>query len=338
MEIIAAIIGAIVAAFFGWKVSQSDLGQKNSLLEAQLRDSNQRVDNMSRELSSIQQRNNQLVIFERKYLDVKRKLEQSVGVVHEYSQPVILVGPRAVGKTSLLTQWHAPWDHSGLSATVSHYISTVPIYDYKRINTEPHFADPDIKTDVYVHLKLQVHDFPGETGAQKNIVEQAKQETAQLRHNTGKSLGVVLICMFDASEVTSGISQSTNDYYNGELFLHLRDLVALREVGIERLILVFNKYDILKKKRQAQDDVTILKECLEKFKPVISPLRGACNPERVCEVFTILSRENMAHNNRGAPIVLGEASRNFVEAMAGIQAVQEVIKESATNYAANIFS
>jgi len=335
--IIAAIIGAILSGFITWQLAQGDSGQKLRLFEAQLRDSNQQINKLTGEVSSLQQRNNQLAIFEGKYQEVKRRLQQS-SVVREYFQPVILVGPKFVGKTSLLTQWHAPWDHSDLKSTDSHNISTVPIYDFKRVNTEPHFADPDILTDVHLHLKLRVHDFPGELGSQRNIIEQAKQETQELRHSTGKSLGVVLICMFDAVEVITGLQPVTHDYYNGELFLHLRELVSYKEIGIERLILVFNKYDLLKQERQTQKDVSLLKECLKTYQPIISLLRGVCNPERVCEVFTILSRDDMAYNNRGAPIVLGEAARNFVEAIAGVQAVQEVIKENATHYSANIFS
>src|SRR5687768_12286125 len=61
--------------------------------------------------------------FKEKYEAVKQRLEASF-VVREYIQPVILVGPRAVGKTSLLVQWHAPWDHSRLNPTQAHNTST----------------------------------------------------------------------------------------------------------------------------------------------------------------------------------------------------------------------
>lgn len=336
-EVIAAVIGAILSGVVTWKVSKGDLGQQNNLLEAQLRDSNQRISQLTSEINKVQQSASLSSDFEKRYNEVKRKLQAS-SVVREYYQPVILVGPRAVGKSSLLAQWHAPWDHSRLKSTQAHNTSTVPIYDFKRSNTEPHFADPDILTDVHVHLKLRVHDFPGELGAQKSIIKQTIQETLDLRQSTGKSLGVVLICLFDAEEGAKSFSQSTIDYYNGELFSNLRTLVAHNEVGIERLILVFNKYDLLKKRYCNQDDKSLSKQCIESFIPIISLLRGACNPEKVCEVFTILSREDMAYNNRGAPIVMGESARRFVEVMAGSQAVQEVIQENATTYAAPIFS
>jgi len=58
----------------------------------------------------------------------------------------------------------------------------------------------------------------------------------------------------------------------------------------------------------------------------------------VCEVFTILDRDDLAKNNRGAPIVLGEAARNFVAAMAGEKRLHEIIEQSATTHAAPMFS
>lgn len=102
----------------------------------------------------------------------------------------------------------------------------VPIYDFKLEKTEPHFADPEILTNVHVHLKLKVHDFPGELSQQKHIVEQTKQETLSLRQSTGKNLGIVLICMFDAEEAARGLSDDTYAYYNGELFSNLREFIA----------------------------------------------------------------------------------------------------------------
>ena len=335
-EILGAIIGAIISGMITWFYTMGDLGKKNNLLEAQMRDTNSQIKKMSSELLSAQQQANRLSQFETKYKNVKQRLQASF-VVREYVQPVVLVGPRSVGKTSLLAQWHAPWDHSGVNPSRTHSSSTVPIYDFKRNNTEPHFADPEILTDVHIHLKLKVHDFPGELASQKSIIQIAIQETLNLRQSTGKSLGIVLICMFDAEEAITGISSGTNTYYNGELFGNLRGLIAHNKIGIERLILVFNKYDLLKARSKNQNDVTLLKQCLNTYQPVISLLKGICNPEKVCEVFTILNREDMTNNNRGAPIVMGESARKFVGMMAGESAVQEIVKGDASNFAAPMF-
>lgn len=330
------VVAKLIRTFSKNDAAQKAASQQNHELEVQLREVQEKLVVAQQQLVVAQQ---QLVVAQRmakKYTEVKQKLELS-SVIHEYFQPVILVGPRAVGKTSLLAQWHAPWDHNMLPSTRSHQISIVPLYDFKLEKKEPHFADPEIMTTISVNLKLRVHDFPGELGQQRNIVAQTKQETQELRRSTGKDLGIVLICMFDAQEVVKGVSDETNKYYNGELFRNLREVVAHDQVGIERLILVFNKYDLLMRHFAQKDEDALLQTCLTAYKPIISLLRGTCNSQRVCEVCTILDRANITRNNRGAPIVMGEAARGFVEAMVGVQEAQYHIKDRASNYAAPLF-
>ena len=342
-EIVAAIIGAIVSGAITWFFARGGLSKENTLLEAQLRDNKNEINRLSDDLdtvnsqvSTVSREATNLKLYKAKYLAVKQKLEAS-SVVRSYSQPVVLVGPRAVGKTSLVAQWHAPWDYSRLEASVTRRSSYVPIYDFTRENVEPHFADDDVKTSVHIHLKLHVHDFPGELSTQKAIKDIIIEESKNFRNITNKDIGIVLICMFDAEEAHIGISVETQTYYNGDLFRELRGMVSFNRAQIERLILVFNKYDRLKSKYPTENDHRLMNRCLISFKDVILSLKGVCNAEKVCEVFTVLSREDMPNNNRGAPIVLGEASRKFVETMAGRTVAQEVIKESATRSAAQLF-
>lgn len=268
---------------------------------------------------------------------VKKELEAS-SVVRTYRQPVILVGPRHVGKTSLLTQWHSPWITSRLDRTQTHYYSDVPVYDFQQEKREPHFADPEILVPIHAHLVLRVHDFPGEPEAQKSVCQTIINETENLQRETGRNLGVVLICMFDAQEARKGISQVTHQYYNGELFRELRALVAHHQVDIERLILVFNKYDKLKETSPQLTDTELLRLCVDKFDPSYNLLHNVCNPDKVCEVFTMLSRGSEMHTkNRGAPIVLGEAARAFVRTLAGREAEKKVVERTATSYASEKF-
>lgn len=336
-QIFAAIIGGLVSSVGTWFVANERLEGEIRGLRGKIGQADRRIGELSTNSENLQKRLEELQDFESKYLNVKSNLEKS-SVVYEYDQPVILVGPRAVGKTSLLMQWHSPWNHSRLLATTGHKQSIVPIYDYIQEGLEPHFADNDILSAVHVHLRLKVHDFPGEVSAQQAIIELATEETVGLRKATGKNLGVVLICMLDSSEATSDLRKETLEYYNGELFGQLRELVAHRRVGVERMIFVFNKYDLLKAESPNSDDVSLLKHCLNVYAPVLSLLRVVCNPERVCEVFTVLSREDLLRSNRGAPIVLGEASRNFVASMAGVESMQEVIKGEATMLSAPMFA
>jgi GTPase SAR1 family protein len=291
---------------------------------------------LSLKLRSAEEKVTELSRIAEKFKNVRAKLSESA-VVRTYRQPVILVGPRMVGKTSLLMQWHAPWNSSRLDRTQTHYTSEVPVYDFRQENQEPHFADPEISVPVHTHLILKIHDFPGEPDAQKSVCRIIVDETHNLRYASGKNLGIVLICMFDATQAASGIGQDTHQYYNGELFRELRSLVAHQKVEIERLILVFNKYDKLKDKYPNHSDNELLRLCVDKFDPTYDLLHNVCNPEKVCEVFTMLSREEMHLKNRGAPIVLGEAARAFVRAFAGKEAENKVIEQSASNYASEKF-
>lgn len=272
-----------------------------------------------------------------RYGQVKSRLEAS-SVVHSLAQPVVLVGPRFVGKSSLLMQWHAPWNHSPLLPTPERRTAEVPVHDFQSDRREPHFADPEISVPVTVHLKLKVHDFPGELAMQSAVRSTIVDETAALREATSLNLGVVLICMFDASEAIGTVSRTTQEYYNGELFQNLRGLVAHSKVHIDRLILVFNKFDLYRAQRGGSHSTEDLqRECIGKLSSLYGLLRGAINPERVCEVFTILDRERMAQNNQGALIVLGEAARHFVEGVAGRQTAKEILKADATRFAAEYF-
>ena len=251
-------------------------------------------------------------------------------------QPVILVGPRTVGKTSLMMQWHAPWDYSTPGATGAHTESTVPFHNIPDWKKTPHFAFPDIEVSNDLHLLLQVHDFPGELESQQSIIEVARQETKRLRSASGKDLGIVLVCMFDAREALNGSVGKTWDYYNGQLFRNLKRLVAYDDVGLERLILVFNWWDEFRKGMPRCAEDAREKYCLEQFAPLISLFKGSCDKRRVCEVFTILDRTDL-HHSQGAHIVKGEASRRFVAAMAGPQTADELFKEKATAKASQYF-
>jgi len=272
----------------------------------------------------------------RKYIAVRDRLQQSA-VVKSFEQPVILVGPRAVGKTSLLMQWHAPWDSSPVDPTALHHISRVPVYDFREKNREPHFADPDITVVRQTHLLLRVHDFPGELTAQKKICEIAVHETRDLREKAGGNLGLVLVCMFDAEEASRGLSKVTTAYYNGDLFKQLRSLVSRDRIDIDRLLLVFNKYDLLRRHIPDQNDDDLMRLCVARFEPCFGLLREAVNSEKVFEVFTVLAREEMHFNCGGAPSVLGEAARAFVKALAGDHAAAQIGKITATSIAAERF-
>ena len=57
---------------------------------------------------------------------------RSTSQVRTLAQPVVLLGPRAVGKTSLKLVWYAPWERRMLKATEKHTALSVPVYRKKR--------------------------------------------------------------------------------------------------------------------------------------------------------------------------------------------------------------
>jgi hypothetical protein len=142
--------------------------------------------------------------------------------IFTYRQPVLLIGPRAVGKTSLMHHWHVPWDASEASATYLHQTCDVPVYDHH--TDPPANGHPGSQAPSTFHLVLRVHDFPGELRAQQMVAKLARDETVRLREGSKCNLGAVLICMFDAEEAHIGIRPETQQYYNGDLFRTLREM------------------------------------------------------------------------------------------------------------------
>lgn len=314
-EVVAAVIGSVLTGALSYAAGRSSAHRTDATPE---------IERLRHELAEARG-------LAQRYKEVRKKLEGS-GMVSSYYQPVLLLGPKGVGKTSLLMQWHAPWSEDAVEPTVRPRSASVPILDFVEAERAPHFADPTVRVKVRGHLLLKVHDFPGELEAQRLVRALAIEETKKLNAlPRGKSLGVVLVCMLDAEEAHKGISQATREYYNGELFRQLRDLVTDGQVVVERIVLVFNRYDLLRELvGSSPNDAELLNQCMERFSDVYAPLHGICNRKRFCATFTILSRENMKEKNRGAPIVKGEAARAFVSAFAGVQTANEKFGVFAT--------
>ncbi|MGM1060120.1 hypothetical protein [Saccharothrix sp. Mg75] len=339
-EVIGASIGAVLAAALTFAITRrttgNAVGQQNTLLAAELREATGELDRRAAELTEAGARITALTAVQAHYHEVRDRLARS-SVVQEFHQPVLLLGPRFVGKSSLLAQWHTPWDHAPLAATRRHRQAAVPVHDFRRPDAVPHFADPDVRTAVDVHVKLRVHDFPGELAAQAGAVETARRETAELREKTGRNLGVVLVCMFDAEEAVSGPKEGTIRYYNGDLFANIRTLVSHRDVDVQRLVVVFNKFDVLQARKPGESTEALLELCVDVFGPTLRPLYGACNQERVCEAVTVLDRDNLLRS-QGANVVFGEVARGIVESLSGRDVAERLVGEQrATSFMARNF-
>ncbi|MDX8144268.1 hypothetical protein SK854_19280 [Lentzea sp. BCCO 10_0061] len=333
-EVIGGVAGAVVAAvltsIITWSVTKGRLSKENTRMTKDLATSKLSANRLRGQLESSQRTVTRLTAVEQKYLNVRNALTNS-GVIQHFHQPVLLLGPRAVGKTSLLMQWNAPWERTiSVQSTRTHNYATVPVFDYQLPYDVPYAADPDIRTTAYAHLRLRVHDFPGEVSAQTKALEVASQEALQLRADIGQNLGVVLICMFDAVEVVDGISSETNQYYNGDLFQRLRIYVGDSSITIQRLIVVFNKIDLLAKRLPQLSQPELLDRCVTTFMKLLEPLRGACSAEKVCETLTMCDRANLMAS-QGGPVVKGEAARGMVHAISGPAKVAELLNGNSAS-------
>jgi len=272
-----------------------------------------------------------------KYNDMNSILSKS-SVVRTLLQPVIIMGPRGAGKTSLVLQLHAPWIHDKLKGSIDHSHSEVPIFDFVEHDLISHFANPELKVQLNTHLMLDMHDFPGDIAAQTQIKEVILEQAHEIKHKTNKNLGLVLICMFNSEESATKISETTLNYYNGDLFRHIKSFVIDNQVSIDRLILVFNHFDKLEKLTPTLSLHELSQKCLEKFQPIYNDLNRICNKEKVCEVFTVLGGDDILLENRGANMVKGECSRKFISFFVDKIKVEEIIPESATNNASKYWT
>jgi hypothetical protein len=234
-------------------------------------------------------------------------------------QPVLVLGPRAVGKTSLITQWLVPWDYAPVEPSRAHRVCAVPVSDLEG-DQQSNPLDPDLPSPACVQLGLRLHDFPGEIDVQRHILMEVEKETLKLRKNSRKNLGVVLICMFGADEAKSGIRPETNQYYNGQLFHELRRLFAHGEIDLTKLIVVYNKMDLLRRQAPGSTDEELLALCQKSFAATCEPLRAILNPAQVREVATVLSRDEAGLHSERADTVKAEAIRPLVEALQGPRA------------------
>ena len=331
METLIPILSVIISGILTWIITKESLGTQLSNLKSTLnrteeqlkiiKESKQKLVTSETNLKkNLTQEIAKSKTLDEKYTNIREKLQNS-RIVNNFYQTVVLCGPRSVGKTSLMMQLHAPWDYSKLSPTIKHRRASFPVCTQEG-DKIPHFADSSIKVKSKSTVSLDIHDFPGELSYQKRILEFLNDEA-------DKDFGIVLICMFDAEEAYSGISKSTDEYYNGDLFKQLRKLISFK-LEIVRLIFVFNKFDILKTKFPSKDNSELLDKCIKEYSQILRLFSGIVNPEKVCEILTILGREDIMIENMGATIVKGEASREIIKKVLGNHLLTDIIEKPAT--------
>ncbi len=272
--------------------------------------------------------------------DFRRKL-QEMPVVDTYRQPVLLMGPSSVGKTSLIRQLEARWKPRRARVSPSPTAApslkpvSVPVGDCYRSKACQHPLDEQMYADLQTHLVLDFFDFPGEPKGRTAILQSVCERTTDIYQSTG--LGVVLICMFNADEAARreplDVSKS---YYDDDTVLKLRDFVVLSKARIERLILVFNKVDLLRDKRPRFNDSDLRELCREFFLTHFRDLENLSRyraddaaensaREPLACIITMLNQEAPDSRIQGASEVLGAASSSLLRRFGGESMLQEML-------------
>jgi hypothetical protein len=247
-----------------------------------------------------------------KYEGVRQKLSEA-GMDKTYYQPVFLLGPRGVGKTSLVTRWEVVWEDFSPAPSIDLRRADVLVREIESVETVPHYVDPSIMTAVHAQIKVRVWDVAGELHGQRDVETAIRDETRRLLQDARRDLGVVIVCMFDASEcVLPALALNTRRYYTAELFAHLRTLAFQGDVKIERIVMVFNKIDrLLAAVPKPMTDQEIVQMCRTRVCRDFPEFEGLCSADRVSAVTTVLdstSDETLV----GAPVVLREAARGIL--------------------------
>lgn len=272
---------------------------------------------------------------------------QEMPVVDSYHQPVLLMGPSSVGKTSLIRQLEARWKPRRVRTSPSPTPApslrpvSVPVGDCFRAKACRHPLDEQIQADLQSHLVLDFFDFPGEPSGRKAIIQAVCLRTTEIFDCAG--LGVILICMFNADEAARREPlQPTKEYYDRETVLKLRDLVVLSKARIERLILVFNKVDLLRERRPRFNDADVRDLCREFFlthfrdledlsrynsDPEVAGASASLHEPLAC-IITMLNQEAPDSRIQGASEVLGAASSSLLRKFGGESMLQEILSGS----------
>jgi GTPase SAR1 family protein len=325
----ATIIGAVVGAIVKYLLDITIITEKDKKILELDTARKSLTGNVSSLQTSLAQKDAQITAIEKEHKyqisKIAEKL-QHMKLIYSHNQPVLLCGPRKVGKTSLAKRLYSPWERVEIAPTRIISKCEVPVIN---LDCDEFVEHPAMRINVRQEkaVSLHIYDVPGELKLQEDIIH-------TLTNKMEKSYGVVMIFMFDASEL-DGITPETREYYNGDLFQQLRSLQASR-INIVRIILVFNKFDILQEKYRNDSVNDLIRKCSDKFSRLLDPIHDAVNPEKICEVASILESTNKNNINMGDSLIKGEASREIIRKIDKNQ-ISAVIKEDATNYSAKYF-
>jgi hypothetical protein len=162
-------------------------------------------------------------------------------------QPVLLLGPREVGKSSLIRMLTDP-NQSGLpertfeTRRAAGEMTLTTNYHFRR--TEPHPHDRHRTAMVDIVPGLRFIDIPGEIHMQADALSIAAECAEKFRKETSTTKvlgrGIVLVCMFSGDPKDE---DEVKRYYAQDTLAGLERHVRERTIRMEEVIFLFNKFD-----------------------------------------------------------------------------------------------
>lgn len=263
-------------------------------------------------------------VLQARVAELTRKIEQYADSYEEfdgatllrtYSQPVVLIGPRNVGKTSLLYRWMTEPITESPFPTATHTTTQVPVVTVDQEEVRADFWKTQPRFPGMVHLAVRVWDTPGEVHAQKLVRQACVTETVRTRNEFSADLGVVIICMFNAEDAYRGLSGSTREYYNDAFFRSLYESIMTGAIAVHKVILIFNKIDLLREYHPMASDDELRVLCLESLGEVLEPFSKLCRPDRFFVMVSTILPDNEGRLHMGPAQALIEAIRELASVL-----------------------
>jgi hypothetical protein len=163
----------------------------------------------------------------------------------ERLQPVLMIGPKAIGKSSLINRIADTRHKAG--ATLTQAERGLYLLPERYWSNESNVLG-GVPETYQIRPGLRFWDVPGEFGPQQRalqtVIESASDFFNRTRFMGDKTgLGVVLACFMGT---TSSDIQATKSLYTEQFFTVFKEAIftGLKRIQVESVVIVFNKWDL----------------------------------------------------------------------------------------------
>lgn len=232
-EIVSLVVGVLFGIGTVWLGLLSyRLAQKRSGLQAQLQASRGKLLALER---AVEETKTALSAATRK-IDSFKEYARHTKVINHLYHDVVLLGPRHAGKSSVAKLWTQPWfdirELSPSSLWKTYEVSVCDLSTEER--HDPLFEVPRQHQHV---LRVRLHDYPGDDAKRSEAV----RALPQLQN-------AALLLFFDLipdGEGISSVAVAKNASYYSKVFIEALESVGQLSSKVSKVILVFNKIDLL---------------------------------------------------------------------------------------------